>query len=133
MDPVSLIVAALVAGLTAGVSDTTKTAVADTYQALKARLMPKVENNEDAKNALVALEKKPDSEGRQLSLKEEFTNLNIDQDTELVHMAQAFLERIDEIGAQSGKYVINIQNAHGMVIGDNNSVKQTFTNKPLQN
>jgi hypothetical protein len=129
MDPISLVVAALVAGLTAGVTDTAKTAVLDMYQALKARLMPKVESNEDAQSALVALEKKPDSEGRQLALKEELTSLQIEKDTELIHLAQAFLEQMDQKGAQAGKYVITIQNAQGTVIGDKNTVRQNFTNR----
>jgi DNA helicase TIP49 (TBP-interacting protein) len=130
MDPISLVVAALVAGLTAGVTDTAKTAVMDMYQAFKARLMPKVESNEDAQSALVALEKKPDSEGRQLSLKEELISLKVDKDEELVRLAQAFLEQLDQKGAQSGKYVITIQNAQGTVIGDKNTVRQNFTNRP---
>lgn len=130
MDPISLVVAALVAGLTAGVTDTAKTAITDMYQAFKARLMPKVESNEDAQSALVALEKKPDSEGRQLALKEELSNLQVEKDTELVHLAQTLLEQLDQKGAQSGKYVITIQNAQGTVIGDKNTVRQDFTNRP---
>jgi len=130
MDPISLVVAAIVAGLTAGVTDTAKTAVTDTYQAFKARLLPKVEANEDAKSALVALEKKPDSEGRQLSVKEELASLEVEKDTELIRLAQTFLEQLDQKGAQSGKYVITIQNAQGTVIGDQNTVRQNFTNRP---
>ena len=130
MDPILLVVAALVAGLTAGVTDMAKTAITDMYQAFKARLMPKVESNEDAQSALVALEKKPDSEGRQLALKEELNNLQVEKDTELVHLAQTFLEQLDQKGAQSGKYVITNQNAQGTVIGDKNTVRQNFTNRP---
>ena len=130
MDPISLVVAALVAGLTAGVTDTAKTAITDMYQAFKARFMPKVESSEDAKSAFDALEKKPDSEGRQLSLKEELTSLDVDKDAELVRLAQTFLEQLDQKGAQSGKYVITIQNAQGTVIGDKNTVRQNFTNRP---
>jgi hypothetical protein len=129
MDPISLVVAALVAGLTAGVTDTAKTAINDLYQAFKARLLPKVEGKEDAQSALVALEKKPDSEGRQLALKEELTNLQVEKDTELIRLAQTFLEQADQKGAQAGKYVITIQNAQGTVIGDNNTVRQSFTNR----
>ncbi len=130
MDPISLVVAALVAGLTAGVTDTAKIAVIDMYQAFKARLMPKVESNEDAQSALIALEKKPDSEGRQLALKEELTSLQVEKDTELIRLAQTFLEQVDQKGAQAGKYVITIQNAQGTVIGDHNTVRQNFTNRP---
>jgi len=130
MDPISLVVAALVVGLTAGITDTAKTAVIDMYQAFKARLMPKVESNEDAKSALVALEKKPNSEGRQLAVKEELTSLEVEKDTELIRLAQTFLEQVDQKGTEAGKYVITIQNAQGTVIGDQNTVRQTFTNRP---
>jgi hypothetical protein len=129
MDPISLVVAALVAGLTAGVTDTAKTAINDMYQAFTARLLPKVEGKEDAQSALVALEKKPDSEGRQLALKEELANLQVEKDTELIRLAQTFLEQADQKGMQAGKYVITIQNAQGTVIGDNNTVRQSFTNR----
>lgn len=132
MDPISLVVAALVAGLTAGVTNTAKTAVMDMYQAFKARLMPKVESNEDAQSALVALEKKPDSEGRQLALKEELSNLQVEKDSELVLLAQTFLEQVDQKGAEAGKNVITLQNAQGIVIGDRNTVRQNFTNHPAK-
>lgn len=127
MDPTSLVVTAVVAGLTAGITETAKTAVTNTYQVFKERLLSKVEGNEDAQAALVALEKKPESEGRQLSLKEELANQQVEKDTELIHLAQTFLEQLDQKGAQSGKYIITIQNAQGTVIGDKNTVTQTFT------
>ena len=130
MDPISLVVTALIAGLTAGMTETAKTAVLDTYQAFKARLLSKVETSEDAKSALEALEKKPDSEGRQTTMKEELSSLEVEKDTELIRLAQTFLEQADQKGAQSGKYVITIQNAQGTVIGDHNTVRQSFTNRP---
>jgi hypothetical protein len=130
MDSISIVFAALVAGLTSGVSDVAKTAVMALYQDFRARLMPKVDTSEDAKSALVALEKKPDSEGRQLAVKEELASLEVEKDAELVRLAKTFLEQIDPNGAQSGKYIINIQNAQGTVIGDQNTVTQTFTNRP---
>jgi hypothetical protein len=130
MDPVSLVLAALVAGLTSGVTDTAKATVKDLYQAFKARLMPKVEADENARSAITALEKKPDSEGRQLAVKEELANLEVGKDSELVRLAQILLEQIDQKGALAGKYVITIQNSQGTVIGDKNTVTQTFSNKP---
>jgi hypothetical protein len=129
MDPISLVVAALVAGLVAGLTDTAKAAVKDTYDALKARLQKKVESKDDAKEALSSLEKKPDSEPRQAVLKEELAGLEIEKDTELLTLAKTLLEKLDEKGAQAGKYNITIGSATGVVIGDHAKVEQHFGKK----
>jgi hypothetical protein len=126
MDPITLVVAALVAGLTAGVTDTAKSAVKDMYESLKARLQKKVEVKADAQQALVNLEKKPDSEARQAVLREELAGLGIEKDADLLALAKALLEKMDEEGAKAGKYNITITAAQGVVIGDQAKVEQRF-------
>ncbi len=129
MDPVSLVVAALVAGLTAGLTDTAKVAITDTYNALKARLQKKVETKDEAKEALTSVEKKPASEARQAVLKEELAGLELEKDTELLTLAKTLLEKLDEKGAQAGKYNITIGSAQGVTIGDHAKVEQHFGKK----
>lgn len=109
MEPISLIVAALVAGLTADATEYTRPTALDGYQAFRARLWAKVEASEEAKVTFIALEKKPDSEGRQHSMKTELVNLGVEKDGELIHLAQTLLQQLDQKGTQSGKYLVNTE------------------------
>lgn len=126
MDAIGLIVTALVAGLTSGVTESTTNAIKDTYTALKTRLWSKTEKNESAQTALIELEKKPESEGRQEVLKEELTGIGVENDAELLALAKEMMVKVDLLGAQQGKYNITLNNAQGVVIGDNPQVQQNF-------
>jgi len=126
MDPVTLVVSALLGGLTAGLTDTAKAATKDLYDALKARLMKKAETNEDAQDAIAKIEKQPDSKARQELLKEELGKLSLDNDEELIKLAKSLLEVLKEIEGKPGKYTIDIQNSQGIVVGDNADVTQNF-------
>lgn len=130
MDPVTLIVSAIVAGVTAGATDVAKTAVKDTYDLFMDRLKKKVKGKEDAQEALAGVEKKPESEARQAVLKEELASLEVAKDEELLKLAQAVLERLDESGAKSGKYNVSITGSQGIVIGDHAKVEQRFNAPP---
>jgi primosomal replication protein N len=126
MDPVSLIVSALLGGLTAGLTDTAGAVTKDLYEALKARLMKKTEANEDARDALTKVEKQPDSKARQELLKEELEKLPLKDDQELLNLAQSLLDALKESGDKAGKYKVDVQNSQGIVIGDNSNVTQNF-------
>jgi hypothetical protein len=116
----------LIGGLTAGLSDTAKAVTKDMYDALKARLMKKAEKNEDAQEAITKVEKQPDSKARQELLKEELGKLSIDNDDELLKLAQSLLDSLKESGDKSGKYNVDIQNSQGIVVGDKSNVTQNF-------
>ena len=126
MDPVTLVVSALVAGLTAGVTDTAKTAVKDMYASLKARVLKNAEEHEEVQAALEKVENKPESAARQAVLKEELAEVSVGADKELLELAKTLLEKIDPQGAQSGKYNVTITDAQGVVIGDHAQVEQHF-------
>ena len=126
MDPVTLVVTALATGLITGVGEAAKTVVKDMYESLKARLIQKTEQNENARAALTAVEKSPESTARQDVLKEELAKLELEKDAELIQLAKSILEQLDPKGVQAGKYNIIIHNAQGAIIGDANEVKQTF-------
>ena len=126
MDPVTLIVSALVGGLAAGLTDTAQAATKDIYDALKARLMKKAEKNEDAKDAIVKVEKQPDSKARHELLKEELGKMEFDQDDELLKLAQSLLNALKESGGKGRKYNVDIQDSQGIVVGDNADVTQNF-------
>jgi len=126
MDPVTLVVSALLGGLTAGLTDTAKSATKDVYDALKSRLMKKAEKNEDAQDAIAKIEKQPDSKARQELLKEELGKLSLDNDEELLKLARSLLDALKESGDKSGKYNVDVQNSQGIVVGDNANVTQNF-------
>lgn len=130
MEPVSLIVTAVVAGLAAGAGEVAKAGIKDAYDLFMARLRGKVSGHEDAQDALANVEKKPDSAGRQATLKEELAAIQAEQDSDLLNLAQTVLQKLDEKGAEAGKYNITISGGQGFVIGDHAKVEQHFGTKP---
>ena len=126
MDPVTLVVSALLGGLTAGLTHTAKAGIKDMYDAFRSRLMKKTEKNEDAQDAIAKVEKQPNSKARQELLKEELGKLELDKDDELLKLAQSLLELLKESGGKTGKYDVDIQNSQGIVVGDNANVTQNF-------
>lgn len=132
MEPTTLIVTAVVAGLAAGAGDVAKAGIKDVYDLFMTKLKNKVTEHEDAQTALANVAKKPDSEARQAVLKEELSAINAGQDEELLNSAQEVMKKLDEKGAQSGKYNITISGGQGVVIGDGAQVTQHFSQKPQE-
>lgn len=126
MDTVTLIVSALLAGLTAGLTDTAKAATKDLYDTFKARLLRNAETSADAQDAIKKIEKQPDSKARQDLLKEELAKLPLERDEELIKLAQSLMEALKDSGGTAGKYSVDIQNSQGIVVGDHASVTQNF-------
>ena len=92
MEPVSMIVAALVAGAVAATKDVATQAVKDGYEGFKNLVVRKFGGKTDVADALEGVEKRPDSEARQAVLKEELENAQAGQDAEVVQQAQALLD-----------------------------------------
>lgn len=130
MDPVTLIVTAVVSGLAAGAGTVAQAGIKGMYDLFMGRLRGKVTGHEDAQAALSGVEKKPDSAGRQTTLKEELEAIGAADDNDLVGLAQDVLRKLDEQGAQAGKYNIQISGGQGFVIGDHAKVEQHFGTEP---
>ncbi|MFP4344024.1 MAG: hypothetical protein ACLFU8_04945 [Anaerolineales bacterium] len=103
MDPLNLIVTAVVTGSTVGLHHTTAAAVKDAYRALKHYFLERYTGTE-VLDAVQSVEGKPRSEARQALLREELAQVGAHRDEELVHAAQAFLIKADPYGAEAGKY-----------------------------
>jgi hypothetical protein len=101
MDPLTVIVSAVVAGVAASAKDVVTQAVKDGYAGLKALIVRKFGQKADVEDALAGLEKKHDSEARQAVLKEELQSAGADQDAEVVQQAQVLLELLKEHGVAS--------------------------------
>jgi hypothetical protein len=122
MDPVSIIVTAIVAGAAEALKGTATQAVKDGYNSLKALLKGKLSdqpNSEDIATAIQSVERKPEAPARQDVLKEELTTASADQDRELLQTAQALLELIQrEAAAGQGSVVSGRDNTGNINTGE---------------
>lgn len=96
-----IITTAIIAALAA----LSKDAIYDSYNALKSALKKKFGSESDVIDAVERLEKKPDSEGRQVTLQEEIVNANANDDTEIVQLAQDLLDKLQN--RPDGQQIIN--------------------------
>ena len=120
MDPVSLIVGALAAGVSGGVSDATKALIGDLYTRVKTRLS----GRRIGETALEQHATDPDTWAAPLS--KELEAASAGQDPDLVALAQQVMAHIDPSGSQAGKYIVNLTDARGVQVGDHNTQTNTF-------
>jgi hypothetical protein len=103
MDPVTLIVTAIVAGVAAAAKPTAEQAVKDGYAGLKALIQRKFAGHGEVKDALEQAEKKPASAGRQEVLKEELAEAGAGEHDDLVQAAEALLALLQPQGADQSQ------------------------------
>ena len=89
MDPVSLIVTALVTGAVAGLKPTATAAVKDAYAAFKRVVIDRYKLT-----SLGSLEEKPDSAHRQAVVKEDLEATSAGNDSDVLTLARKLLEQI---------------------------------------
>jgi hypothetical protein len=118
VDPITLIVTALVAGAATSATDVAGSAVKDAYAALKGLLKRRLAGRPAGEMVLEQHEQQPDVyEG---PLKHELAESGADRDTELVEAARQLLELADPQGTATGKYKVTIGTAQGVQVGDHN-------------
>jgi len=132
MDPITTaIVTALSAGAVNGLTETSKTAITDTYAKLKDLIIKKFGARSDVVQAIDQLEAKPESAGRKETLKEEITALNAEQDHEVLAAARQVLMLVHAQQAGLGKFAIqNNAPVQGQTIGDHHTITQQFGELP---
>lgn len=91
MDPVSIIVAAVVAGAASGLGDAVKSEVTSAYAALRNALRERFSDRPVVASPLERLERKPDKAGRQEALRIGLAEVGVDAGDELVELAQTVL------------------------------------------
>jgi len=101
MDPLSIIVGALVSAAGAMGQVATNDAAQEAYDKLKSLILGKFGSKADVENALTQVETKPDSTGRQGMLKEELQVADAAQDAEVIQQAKVLMELLKELGAGS--------------------------------
>lgn len=121
MEPISLILAALVAGVTAAAKDTAGKAIKDAYEGLKSLIKKKFadKGKADDSDIIDKHERKPDSKAVKALLEEELIEAEIDKDEEVLKAAQEVMNKADSKGAREGKYNINISGGVQNVVGEN--------------
>jgi hypothetical protein len=127
MDPISLIVAAVVAGASAAARETAGTAVKDAYSGLKELIRRRFSGDKDAEAQLEQAEQNPD--GDQTQLKDRLEATGAGRDGALLAAARTLLEQVDPEGARAGKYDVRISGGKGIVVGDRNTVPMTFNDR----
>jgi len=122
MEPVSLILAALATGASAGaleaLGDDVKDKVKAAYAKLHGLVKKRVAGRPDAE---LALERYPSAPKKwEAVLTDELTESGAAQDSDIAAAAKALMELIDQAGAKSGKYNVTIRDSKGVQVGDGN-------------
>jgi hypothetical protein len=124
MDPVSLIVAALAAGAVAGTQNTATEAVKDAYTGLKTLVKRRLHGRPAGEVALEQHAAKPEQWDK--ALEAELVEVDAGNDGRTVEAAQRLMALVDAAGTRSGRYVVDARGAHGVQIGDGNTMHNTF-------
>lgn len=128
MDPITLIVTALVAGAAMGMRDTASSAVKDAYSGLKALVRKRLAGRPDGELVLARHEEAPET--WRAPLMEELNQAGTDHDADLIAAAEALMRLVDEAGGRAGKYSVDIRGAQGVQIGDRNQQRNVFHAPP---
>lgn len=129
MDPITIIVSALAAGAAAGLKPTAEQAIQDAYSSIKAFILRKY-----GSISLDALEQKPASEARRMSVKEDLTEVGADNDNELLDQAKSLLDVVKEHDpAAAAKLNINLDEVEAAYFKLTNAVAGGDINVGLKN
>ncbi|MGK5738903.1 hypothetical protein [Micromonospora sp. URMC 103] len=120
MSNVELIVAALGAGATAGLTDTASLAVKDAYAGLKRLLRPWMRG--EARQALEANETEPEVWDARIG--QELTSSGAAEEEEILAAARRLLALANT--KTGGKYQVNASQANGVQVGDSNTQTNNF-------
>jgi hypothetical protein len=116
MEPITLIVTALVTGAALGLHATANQAVQDAYAGLKRLILDRYGTQAEIAGAVESVEAKPDSKGRKLTLTEELEATQAAEDAEVLAQARALLQQADPEGAQAGHYEVTARD-HSVAVG----------------
>lgn len=125
------IVAALSAGAVSGLTETSKTAMTDAYQALKDLLVKKFGTSSHMVQAIDQLEAEPESTGHREGFQKEIIAVNAEQDHEVMAAARQVLAQVHFQQGGTSKFATqNNAPVQGQTIGDHNIITQQFGEVP---
>jgi len=121
MEPVTLILSALVAGAAKAATD----AVPDAYNGLKALIKKKFEGKPAAQMVLEEHEKDPET--YEAPLKKNLIETGIDKDKAIIEKAQELMKALAPQGAAAGSYNVSVAgDVYGVAGRNEGTVNQTF-------
>ena len=124
MDPVTLIVTALVAGASAALKEAAGSAASDAYQALKRLVARKFTGEKPAPAALESPEVL--TQAQRGVLEEDLRAQGLEADEQALAAAQHLLAIVDPEGSRTGKYSVTVSGGQGVVVGDHANVTMRF-------
>lgn len=125
MEPISLIIAALVAGATAATKDTAGKAVKDAYEGLKTLIKRKFEGDPLGQGLVDA--KSEEIKQAEGLLKDKISNAGADKDEEIIKVAQGLLKQVNPEESAAGKFKVDFQGeVKAAQVGDHNTQTNTF-------
>ena len=117
IDPVSLIIAALVAGASASAKDVAGMAVKDAYSTLKDLIKRKFVDSKKAEETLANHEEDPDTYEK--PMKKVLQQSGADQDQQIIQAAEQLLQQAGSQGLSAGKFNPHFYGSVGRVaMGD---------------
>ena len=129
MDPVSIIVAALVAGAATGATKVAGEAIGDAYQGFKGLLKKLFRRNGDPDADRTVDELSKDPKDNEDALRAKLEEHKAGDDSELVEAARELLAKADPAGYQSGKYNVTVTGGQGVQVGSGNTQTNNFGSK----
>ena len=87
---------AITAAIVVALANLSKDVIKDSYNAPKSAISQKFGSKSDVVDAIDRLEKKPDSEGRKATVREEVELAKVNEDPEIVRLAQDLLEQLKD-------------------------------------
>jgi hypothetical protein len=120
-----LVVAALVAGASAGLTDTASSAVRDAYAGLREAVHRRLAaRSDDDVRVLDANDMEP--EAWQARLSDVLSAGGVDRDEEVLAAARSLLQELETAGQQPRLNIVDAREAQGTQIGDHNTQTNTF-------
>ncbi len=121
MDPITTAIVAALAALS-------KDVVKDSYNMLKTALKKKFGSNSDLAEAVEKLEKKPDSEGRKATLKEEVEIAKLNDDAEILRLVSDLQKQLNSEESTAENYKAEFQAEVKVAqVGNRNVQQNTFS------
>jgi hypothetical protein len=124
MSEVQLVAAALVAGASAGLTDSARGAVQDLYASLREAVRRRLDRSAVA-GARVLDAPDPDPEAWRSRLVGVLTGSGVDEDEVVLAVARALLDEVGE-ARRAGRATVDARGSRGVQVGDGNTQHNTF-------
>jgi hypothetical protein len=128
MEPISLILAALLAGVVKGAGQAATSAVQDAYASLRDALKRRLAGKPAAQDAIEQYTSDPEAWKGNLEI--HLRQAGADQDRAVLDAASSVMRLADPAGASAGKYSVNLAGAQGVQVGDHNQQSNVFNAPP---